>query len=149
MNNELKGYVIEIIVMLIILIIAIPTCINASNKYSSKQETLLSGLNTTIDVNSKEGNIKQISLYSNANKVIKVKLGLMIANFYDEYLVEIDGQTYDLSELEYLSDENHRYYILGVYEIDEEKNIDFEIKVKDKNYYDESITYSFYTEGTI
>ena len=71
----------------------------------------------------------------------------MITKFYNEYLVEIDGNIYDLSILEYLEDENYRYYILGTYEIDKEKNIDFEIKVKDKSYYNESLTYSFYTEG--
>lgn len=147
MDKELRGYVIEIIIMVIILSFAIPICVNASNNYNTKQKALLNGLNTTIDITNKEKNIKQINLYSNTDELIKVKLGLMITNFYDEYTIEVDGNIYDLNELEYLSDEKNRYYILGVYEIDKEENIEFELKVKGKSYYDESISYSFYTEG--
>ena len=149
MDKELRGYVIELITMIIILIFIVPICANASNKYSTKQEILLSGLNTTIDITNKEGNLKQLNLYSNVNKPIKVKLGLKITKFYDEYTVNIDEKVYNLNDLECLEDENNRYYILGTYEITETKNIDFELKVKEKNYYDESLTSSFYTEGTI
>lgn len=147
MDKNIKGYVIEVIFLTIFLIFIIPICVSASNDYTKKKETFLNGYNTTIDITKKEGNLKQLNLYSNTNKVVKVKLGLMITKFYNEYLVEIDGNIYDLSILEYLEDENYRYYILGTYEIDKEKNIDFEIKVKDKSYYNESLTYSFYTEG--
>lgn len=149
MDKELKGYIIEILAMIIVLIIIVPICVNASREYTTNQEKILSGFNTTIDIINKNGNIKQINLYSNTDKTIKVKLGLMITKFYDEYTVEIDNQVYDLSNLEYLEDDNHRYYILGTYEIEELKSIDFELKVKGQNYYDETLTYSFYTEGTI
>lgn len=147
MDKNIKGYVIEVIFLTIFLIFIIPICVSASNDYTNKKETFLNGYNTTIDITKKEGNLKQLNLYSNTNNVIKVKLGLMITKFYNEYLVEIDGNTYDLSTLEYLEDEIYRYYILGTYEIDKEKNIDFEIKVKDKSYYNETLTFSFYTEG--
>lgn len=149
MDKELKGYIIEIIIMVIVLSFAVPICVNASNNYNTKQKAILSGLNTTIDITNKEGNIKQINLYSNTSELIKVKLGLMITNFYNEYTIEIDGNVYDLNELEYLSDEKNRYYILGIYEIDKEENIEFELKVKEKHYKDEIISYSFYTEGII
>ena len=149
MDKELKGYVIELITMIIVLIFIVPICVNASNEYSKKQEILLNGFNTTIDVNSKQGNIKELNLYSNTDKTIKVKLGLKITKFYDEYTITIDDQIYDLNKLEFLEDDYNRYYILGTYEIEEVKSLDFELKVKDKNYYDESIIYSFYTEGTI
>lgn len=147
MDKSIRGYVIEVIFLIIFLIIIVPICVDASNEYTKKKESLLNGFNTTIDITNKEGNVKQINLYSNTDKIIKVKLGLMITKFYNEYLVEIDGNVYDLSTLEYLEDENYRYYILGTYEIDKEKNIDFEIKVKDKSYYSEALTFSFYTEG--
>lgn len=147
MDKELKGYITEIIIMVIILCFAVPICVNASNNYNTHQKVLLNGFNTTIDITNKEGNVKQINLYSNTEETIKVKLGLMITNFYNEYTVEIDGNIYDLNDLEYVKDDDHRYYILGTYEIDKEKSIDFELKVKGKSYYDESLTYSFYTEG--
>ena len=73
MDKEFRGYVIELITMIIILIFIVPICANASNKYSTKQEILLNGLNTTIDITNKEGNLKQLNLYSNVNKPIKVK----------------------------------------------------------------------------
>ena len=149
MDKELKGYITEIIIMVIILSFAIPICVNASNNYNTKQKAILSGLNTTIDITNKKGNIKQINLYSNTDELIKVKLGLMITNFYNEYTIEVDGNIYDLNELEYLSDEKNRYYIIGIYEIDKEENIEFELKVKGNIYYEESISYSFYTEGII
>ena len=149
MDKELKGYIIEIIIMLIILSFAVPICVNASNNYNTKQKAILNSVNTTIDITNKKGNIKQINLYSNTDELIKVKLGLMITNFYNEYTIEIDGNIYDLNELEYLSDEKKRYYILGIYEIDKVENIDIELKVKDKHYKDEIISYSFYTEGII
>lgn len=149
MDKELKGYIIEIVALILLLIIVVPICVNASNKYSTKQETILNGFNTTIDITKKEGNIKELNIYSNTNKPIKVKLGLMITKFYNEYTVTIDNQIYNLNELECLTDDNYNYYILGTYEIDEVKNITFELKVKDKFYYDETLTYSFYTEGTM
>lgn len=149
MDKELKGYILEILIMIIMLIIVVPICVNASREYNNKQEVILNGCNTTIDITHKKGNTKQLNLYSNTDKTIKVKLGLMITKFYDEYTVKIDNETYDLSNLDYIEDDTHRYYILGTYEIDEIKSIDFELKTKGKNYYDETLTYSFYTEGLI
>ena len=130
MDKELKGYIIEIIIMVIFLSFAVPICVNASNNYNTKQKAILNGLNTTIDITNKKGNLKQINLYSNTDELIKVKLGLMITNFYNQYIVEIDGNTYDLNELEYLSDEKNRYYIIGIYEIDTIESIDIELKIK-------------------
>ena len=33
-------------------------------------------------------------------------------DFYNEYTIEVDGNTYNLNELEYLSDDKNRYYNL-------------------------------------
>ena len=56
MDKELKGYIVEIIIMLIFISFAIPICVNASNNYSTKQKALLNGINTTIEINNKEKN---------------------------------------------------------------------------------------------
>ena len=102
MDKELKGYIIEIVALILLLIIVVPICVNASNKYSTKQETILNGFNTTIDITKKEGNIKELNIYSNTNKPIKVKLGLMITKFYNEYTVTIDNQIYNLIHKQHL-----------------------------------------------
>lgn len=148
MEKELKGLIIEIITMIIILVITIPICVEASNNYKEQKDTLLNAFNTTIDVNSK-GDIKELNIYSNTNKNIQIKLGLMISQFYDEYYIIIDGITYNLNELDYKEDDSNRYYIIGTYEIEEVKTIDFILKPQNQNYYKENLIYSFYAEGTI
>ena len=136
MDKELKFYVIEIIVMVLFLIITVPLCVDASNKYILAKENMLNSANITIDVKH-NGEMKSVRLYSNNDKVVNVKLGLMINNFYDEYLITVDDNIYNLNDLEYLSDDNYRYYILGTYEVDNFVNVDFNLEVKDKNYFDE------------
>lgn len=148
MDKELKGAIIELIITTIILIVAIPVCVNASNRYKEQKELLLNAFETTIDVNNK-GDIKEISIYSNNNKTIEVKLGMMITNFYDDYYVVIDNKTYDLRELDYKEDGENKYFILGTYKIDEVKKIEFVLKPKNQSYFKENLIYSFYTEGTL
>lgn len=149
MEKELKGRLIEIIVMTIILIIVVPICASASSSYKKQKETSLNAFNTTIDVNSKGGNIKELNIYSNTNKIIEIKLGLMINHYYDDYYIIIDNKTYSLNSLEYLSDDEYKYYIIGTYKINEVKTIDFQLIPQNQNYYKENLVYSFYAEGTM
>ena len=148
MEKELKGLIIEIITMIIILMITVPICAEASNNYKKQKNTLLDAINTTIDVTNKEDS-KELNIYSNTNKNIQIKLGLMISHFYDEYYIIIDGITYNLNDLDYKEDENNRYYIIGSYEIDKVRKIDFQLKPQNQDYYKEDLIYSFYTQSTI
>ena len=148
MEKELKGTIIEIIIMIIFLTIAVPICINASTNYQTQKETLLNAFNTKIDVNNK-GDIKELSIYSNNSAKVEVRLGLMISQFYDEYKVAIDNNTYNLKDLDYQSDEENRYYILGTITIDKVKKIDFQLKPTNQDYFKEDLVYSFYIEGTL
>ena len=148
MEKELKGLIIEIITMIIILMITVPICAEASNNYKKQKNTLLDAINTTIDVTNKEDS-KELNIYSNTNKNIQIKLGLMISHFYDEYYIIIDGITYNLNDLDYKEDENNRYYIIGSYEIDKVRKIDFQLKPQNQDYYKEDLIYSFYAQSTI
>jgi len=148
MEKELKGAIIEIIIMTIILIITIPICVNATNKYKTQKESLLNAFNTTIDINNK-GNIKELSIYSNTNETIVVKLGLTISQFYDDYYIIIDNKTYNLDELDYKEDEENKYFIIGTYEVDQVKKIDFKLRPKNQEYFKERLIYSFYVEAPI
>lgn len=149
MKKELKGLIIEVIVLTIILLITVPICAKASSNYNKQKETSMSAINTTIDVTSKTGNIKELNIYSNTTKPIEIKLGLMISHFYDDYYINIDGRTYSLNQLEYTKDEEYNYYIIGTYKIEELKKVEFELKPQKQNYYKENLTYSFYAKGTI
>ena len=148
MEKELKGLVIEVIVLTIFLIITVPICVQASSNYNDQKETMLNALNTTIDVSSNK-DIKEINIYSNSNKPVKIKLGLSISQFYDDYYVTIDNKTYNLNELDYKEDEENKYFILGTYEINEVKTINFKLTPKNQDYFKEHLIYSFYAEGTI
>lgn len=148
MEKELKGAIIELIVMVLILVISIPICVNASSKYKNQKETLLNAFNTTIDVNN-NGEFKELSIYSNTDKLITVKLGLTISQFYDEYCITIDNKTYNLEDLDYKEDEQNKYFIIGTYEVDTVKKLNFKLQPKNQEYFKENLIYSFYTEGII
>ena len=72
---------------------------------------------------------------------------LKISKFDDEYIVYLDDQIFDLKDLEYTEDNDNYYYNLGLYSIKGKRTFNFKIAVKDKSYYNETISYSFYTKG--
>ena len=65
----------------------------------------------------------------------------------DEYVIYLDDKIFNLGDLEYSFDGEYRHYNLGLYLISSKRNFDFRIAVRDKSYYNETITYSFYTRG--
>ena len=148
MAKELKGLVIEIIVLTVFLLIAVPICVQASSNYNNQKETLLGAFNTTIDVNNKD-DMKELSIYSNANKPVTVKLGLAITQYYDDYYIIVDDNTYNLDELDYKEGEENKYFIIGTYEVDELKKVNFKLCPKNQEYFKEHLIYSFYAEAFI
>ena len=148
MDKELKSLVVEIITLTLFLIVMVPVCVRASNDYQEKREVLLSGANTFVDISNK-GDIKKITIYSNYDKVVNVNLVMKISKFSNDYYVVLDEEKYLLKELEHFEDEENIYYNLGIYEVDKFREFDFQLQIKDKSYYDETITYSFLTEGFV
>ena len=146
MDKELKGLVVEIFSIMLLLVIVIPICVNASSEYRSQKDAVLIGRKATVDISNK-GEYKEIRVTSGTDRTIKVNLVMKISKFNDEYLIRLDDQEYNLRDLEYSEDENYQYYNLGIYEVNQEKVFQFKISVKDKSYYDETISYGFYTEG--
>ena len=61
----------------------------------------------------------------------------------------MDEHIYDINTLEYTEDEDSRYYNLGSYDINLKRTFDFQLKIKDIAYYDETLTYRFITEGVL
>ena len=74
---------------------------------------------------------------------------MKINKFDDDYVVELDGKSYNINDFDMHEDENNRYYNLGFYEVNKSRTFKFKIDVKGKSYYDETITYSFVTEGLV
>lgn len=146
MDKELKGIVGEIIAVIILMVIAIPICVKASSDYQTKKDKMIIGNHASVDI-SNRGEIKKVTVNSDNNKDISVYLILKISKFDDEYIVYLDDQIFDLKDLEYTEDNDNYYYNLGLYSIKEKRTFDFRITVKDKSYYNETISYSFYTKG--
>lgn len=148
MDKELKGLIIEIVTIVIMMIIAIPVCVNASYNYQSKKGDMLEGRHVSINIGN-TGKIKDVIVYSNSDKIVKINLYLKINKFDDDYVISLDGKTYNIGDFDMREDENNRYYNLGMYEIDNSRTFKFGISARDKTYYDETITYSFVTERYI
>ena len=148
MDKELKRLVIEIVSLILLLVIVIPICVNASSRYKEQKNFLLSGVGTSVDI-THNGDMKKVTLYSNYNKVIKVNLIMKISKFSNDYEIYLDDNIYTLNELDYVSDEEYRYYNLGIYEVNKVREFDFKLSTKGSVYYDEAIIYSFMTEGIL
>lgn len=146
MDKELKRLVVEICSIVLLLVIVIPICVNASSDYRSKRDALLVGNKASVDI-SNNGEYKQIRVTSGVDDIVKMSLVMRISKFNDEYLIYLDDKEYSLSDLEYTEDENYQYYNLGNFDVEKERVFQFKIKVKDKSYYDETISYGFFTEG--
>ena len=146
MDKELKRLVIEIITLVLLLVVVVPICANASSQYRLKKDAVVIGREASVDISNK-GEYKEIKVTSGVERPIKINLVMKISKFNDDYIITLDNQEYNLRDLEYTEDENYQYYNLGIYEVENERVFQFKIMVKDKSYYDETISYSFYTEG--
>ena len=146
MDKELKRLVVEIVSLVLLLVIVVPICVNASSECRSKKDAVLVGNKASVDISNK-GEYKQIKVTSGVDKAVKMNLIMKISKFNDDYLIYLDDQIYNLRDLEYTEDDNYQYYNLGVFDVIKEKVFQFKIKVKDKSYYDETISYGFFTEG--
>ncbi len=146
MDKELKGLVFEIISIIVLLAIVIPICVNASSEYRLKKDFMQVGDKVSIDISNK-GEFKDIRVLNSSGRDTRMNLVMKITKFSDSYLIYLDDQIYDISTLEYTEDEDYQYYNLGIYDLQKERNFKFKIVAKDKSYYDETISYSFYAEG--
>ena len=146
MDKELKSLIVEIITLTLLLIIIVPICAQASADYQEKKDVLLRGTDTSVDI-SHNGETKKLTIYSNHDGVMRVNLIMKINKFGNDYIICLDDQEYEIRQLDYTEDEEYMYYNLGIYEVDQKREFDFQLKTKDKTYYEETITYSFLTEG--
>ena len=99
MDKELKSIVIEIVAIVILMVIAIPICVNASRDYQAKKGDILESRRATINIGN-TGKIKDVTVYSNAKKPIKINLYLKINKFDDDYVIGLDGKDYNIRDFD-------------------------------------------------
>ena len=145
MNKSNKELILEIVIMVIFLIIAIPACVNASNKYNKRKELLLCNSNVSVNIKTKEDN-KIVELTNLNNSRSKVNLILKISKYSNEYAINVDDEYIELKTLTHTEDDNHYYYNLGSYEFEKTKDIKFKLILLESRIDLENITYSFMTE---
>ena len=143
MDKELRRLVVEIILIIIMMIIIIPICADASSEYRKTKEALLSGRDVVIDI-SNNIDMKKVTVYSNYDKKVRINLFFKINDFTGDYHIYFENSNYNLNDLEYILDNGYRYYQLGIYEIDVAREFEFKLL---RDSYDETIIYSFVTEG--
>ena len=146
MDKDLRGLVVEIVLIAIMLILVVPICVEASGRYKEQKEALMNGTGINIDI-TYSGDVKNVIVYSKYDNPVRVNLILKINKISNDYDIYFDDNVYNISELDYIEDDEYRYYRLGIYEVDESRTFDFKIKSKGSLYYDETIIYSFLAEG--
>lgn len=146
MDKDMKGILGEIFVLVLFLVIAVPLCVKASSDYRENLDKMNVGSRASVDI-SNYGEIKKVMVSSDRSQKMSVYLILKISSFDDEYVIYLDDKIFNLGDLEYSFDGEYRHYNLGLYPISGKRNFDFRIAVRDRSYYNETITYSFYTKG--
>ena len=146
MNNDIKSLRVEIILMVLILLIIIPICVNASHNYSKKKSSIQQYNNVSIDIKYQDSAMFiNVNNYNKNKKV--VNLIMRTTKFSNEYVIELDGKEYNLKDIPYTEDDDHYYFNLGVYKVDKVKKIKFAMSILGDDIYDDSITYSFVAEA--
>ena len=144
-DDEIKRLIVEIIAVIILFIIAVPICVNASNNYNEKKNNMQKYNNIVVDISDiNSSKIVTINNYNNKKKT--VNLILKTSKFYDEYMVKIDDEEYLLRDIVYSEDDNYYYFNLGSYEVKDKKEIDFNLELIGNEIYDDCISYSFLAE---
>lgn len=144
-DDEIKRLIVEIITFIILFIIAVPICVNASNNYNEKKNNMQKYNNIVVDISDiNSSKIVTINNYNNKKKT--VNLILKTSKFYDEYMVKIDDEEYLLRDIVYSEDDNYYYFNLGSYEVKDKKEIDFKLELIGNEIYDDCISYSFLAE---
>lgn len=144
-DDEIKRLIVEIIAVIILFIIAVPICVNASNNYNEKKNNMQKYNNIVVDISdTNSSKIVTINNYNNKKKT--VNLILKTSKFYDEYMVKIDDKEYLLRDIVYSEDDNYYYFNLGSYEVKDKKEINFDLELVGNEIYDDCISYSFLAE---
>ena len=145
MKKDFKSLIAEIILMIVIMLIVIPICVNASHNYNEKKSHIQQYNNIAIDIkNNNSNNYININNYNKDKKVIN--LVMKTTKFSNEYVVKLNDKEYNLKDIPHTEDKENYYFNLGSYEVKKVTNIRFSMSLVGDEIYDDSITYSFVAE---
>ena len=86
MDKEIRHLIVEILSIVVLLIVVIPICVNASSEYRNMKDSLLVGQKASVDI-SNRGEYKLITVNSGTDRTIKMSLMMRISKFTDDYLI--------------------------------------------------------------
>ena len=145
LDRDVRTLLCEIIIMVLIIAITVPICVNASNRYNSKKNNMEKYTNVGINISNK--NSGMIVTLNNKNKHdVVVNLILKTTKFSNNYSIKLDDKDYNLSEIEYSEDDSNYYFNLGSYKVEDSVDVNFKLYLVGNDIYDDSITYSFIAE---
>ena len=145
MIKDQKSLIAEIVLMITILLIIVPICVNASHNYNEKKSTIQQYNNIALDIKSIDSSkYVNINNYNKNKKVIN--LIMKTTKFSNEYIIKLDDKEYQLKDIPHTEDKDYYYFNLGSYEVKKVKNIKFSLNIIGEEIYDDSITYSFVAE---
>lgn len=145
LDKDVRTLLCEIIIMLLIIAITVPICVNASNRYKSKKNNIEKYTNVGINISNKNDNMVVTLNNKNKNEVV-INLILKTTKFSNNYSIMLDDKEYNLSEIEYSEDDNNYYFNLGSYKFKDSIDVKFKLFLIGNDIYDDSITYSFIAE---
>lgn len=146
---ENRGLITEIIILSIFLIIVVPICVDASNKYISYSSFVNGYDNIYIDISNDSNNLfdKVLTISNSSDISVKVSLVFKITKSINSYILVLEDICYNLSELEYSEDEDYLYYNLGLFDILDVTKLRFRLVLNNGIDYDENLRYSFIVKG--
>ena len=143
MDKEIRRLIVEVFIMVVILVIAVPICVKASDRYNNSK-VMQEQSNVKIDIKS-EKEKKVIFLKNYNDNAINFNLVLKISKFSNHYNVMLDDKIYNLDNTIRGEDDEWYYYNLGNYYCDDAVEFRFQLIHINDNY-DEGISYSFIAE---
>lgn len=149
-----KVFIREIICLTLFLIIIIPICVNATNRYNKREDYLKNCEEVFVDISNNDKGVsdnvissKIVTIINESQEGLKVNLIFKIAKFTNSYTLKIGDKNYNLDELDYIEDNDYLYYNLGLFEVDKINNLDFYLILNNEISYDNSVSYSFLVKG--
>ena len=150
MNNifdkELRGLVYEIIIFVVLLIVVVPICVNASNKYKENVSRIEKCSDILVSIDNKNG--KKFVILENIGDEgnVSVNLVLKMSNVSNKYMIRFGGSDIYLDDLNYTFDGEFYYYDLGGYTVSDVSEFEYELFLVGDEIYNDSVIYSFIAE---
>ena len=144
-DNEIRELICEIILFVILLLVMVPICVNASNNYKESTSKIQNCVDMSVSINSVDGK-KFVVLDNYGEKEVNINLVLKIREFSNEYMIKLGNRDIYLSDLERTSDGEFYYYDLGDYTISKKEEIEYKIVLVGDEIYNDNVSYSFVAE---